>query len=460
MFGRSGDVGQKESKRSGKIREFAPSMRAIVTVAVILSFLLAIVVLYTMQEALKTYGKSGEKSAAYDQCQRATQDLMDASDYLTEQVRQFVNSGDRQYMDGYLAELQTYRRRENAVEELRKAASSEEATAALEEAVRYSDDLSRVEMRAMRLAADSYGTLSIPEPFAQVELSPEESSLSPEQKRTLAHDLVFGDEYTSRKLAIRERVQSSSSLLVGSLREDLLRIDAQLSVYLTSMRVSVILLLSAILFLTVAINYLLLRPIALHEKSIRKGEPLTPDGARELRYLTTTYNTMYEKNYIQTQNLQHEAKTDALTGVLNRAHYDRMLEMHRHDSALILVDIDNFKSFNDDYGHEMGDAVLVEVAATLFGTFRQSDFICRIGGDEFAIIMTQMKPEFREVIERKLEKVTAFLRDTSNGLPPVTLSVGIAFGDESSTPESIFEAADSALYKVKDAGRNGYRFAE
>jgi diguanylate cyclase (GGDEF)-like protein len=240
----------------------------------------------------------------------------------------------------------------------------------------------------------------------------------------------------------------------------LLRIDAQLGVYLTAMRVSVILLLGAILFLTVAINYLLLRPIALHEKSIRKGEPLTPSGARELRYLTTTYNTMYEKNYIQTQNLQHEAKTDALTGVLNRAHYDRMLEMHRHDSALILVDIDNFKSFNDDYGHEMGDAVLVEVAATLFGTFRQSDFICRIGGDEFAIIMTQMKPEFREVIERKLEKVTAFLRDTSNGLPPVTLSVGIAFGDESSTPESIFEAADSALYKVKDAGRNGYRFAE
>ncbi len=188
MFGRSGDIGQKESKQSGKIRGFAPSMRAIVTVAVILSFLLAIVVLYTMQEALKTYGKSGEKSAAYDQCQRATQDLMDASDYLTEQVRQYVNSGDRQFMDGYLAELQTYHRRENAVEELRKAASSEEATAALEEAVRYSDDLSRVEIRAMRLAADSYGTSSIPEPFAQVELSPQESSLSPEQKRTLAHD--------------------------------------------------------------------------------------------------------------------------------------------------------------------------------------------------------------------------------------------------------------------------------
>ena len=454
------DENHQHNRLADKLRNLSPSMRIIATVAIVLSFILAIVVLYTMQATLTAYGISGEKSAAYDQCQRSTQNLMDASDYLTEQSRQYVTTGDQQYMDNYLAELHTYNRRENALKELRQAASSVEATAKLEEAIQLSDDLALVEMHAMRLVAESNGTSYLPNTLASIPLSEEEISLAPEQQLSRARELVFGDEYVSSKLSIREKVQSCSNLLVKNLREDLARIDGQLSTYLMAMRVSVILLLCAVLFLTVAINYLLLRPIALHEKSIRNGEPLAPGGARELRYLTTTYNTIYEKNIIQTHNLQHEARTDGLTGVLNRAEFDKLLDAHRHDSALLLIDVDNFKGFNDEYGHEMGDAILVEVAATLFDKFRQSDYICRIGGDEFAIIMKEMKAEHHEVIERKLDKVAAFLLDTSNGLPPVTLSVGIAFGNANSTSTSLFNTADVALYKVKNAGRNGYHFAE
>ena len=168
---------------------------------------------------------------------------------------------------------------------------------------------------------------------------------------------------------------------------------------------------------------------------------------------------MYEKNQTKTSSLYHEAHVDALTGMLNRASYDELLFEHRHHCALILVDIDNFKKFNDEYGHEMGDAILIEVSATLFGSFRSTDHICRIGGDEFAVIMTEADPDMREAIERKLEKVSVFLRDTSNGLPSVTISVGVAYGTATSTVDEIFLAADGALYETKRQGRDGRTFA-
>jgi diguanylate cyclase (GGDEF)-like protein len=124
----------------------------------------------------------------------------------------------------------------------------------------------------------------------------------------------------------------------------------------------------------------------------------------------------------------------------------------------MLVDVDYFKHFNDDYGHDMGDAILIEVAATLYASFRSTDHVCRIGGDEFAVIMVNVGPELRDVIAHKIGQVTAFLRDTSNGLPAVTISVGVAFGDGNCSDDELFRRADEALYSVKQRGRDGFAF--
>ena len=103
--------------------------------------------------------------------------------------------------------------------------------------------------------------------------------------------------------------------------------------------------------------------------------------------------------------------------------------------------------------------MLIEVAATLYASFRTSDHICRIGGDEFAVIMTNTESSLKEVIRTKIDKVATFLRDTSNGLPSVTISVGVAFGNPRSSEDSLFKAADSALYETKRNGRDGLSFS-
>lgn len=126
--------------------------------------------------------------------------------------------------------------------------------------------------------------------------------------------------------------------------------------------------------------------------------------------------------------------------------------------ALILVDVDVFKSVNDTYGHAAGDEILKKVANLLQKTFRSIDHVCRIGGDEFAIVMVEMTSDLQYTIEEKIEYINQELEKEENGLPKVSISVGIAFADRENPGESIFNDADKALYFVKENGRGGYAF--
>jgi diguanylate cyclase (GGDEF)-like protein len=224
------------------------------------------------------------------------------------------------------------------------------------------------------------------------------------------------------------------------------------------MRVAVLLLALTVVASTAATRLLLLWPMSMDEKAIRADDRLIPGGAAELRTLTDAYNDIYDASHFREESLSYEANHDALTGVYNRGAFDNLLTVHKHECALMLVDVDNFKHFNDDYGHDMGDAILIEVAATLYASFRSTDHVCRIGGDEFAVIMVNVGSELRDVIAHKIGKVTAFLRDTSNGLPAVTISVGVAFGDGNCSDDELFRRADEALYSVKQRGRDGFAF--
>lgn len=91
--------------------------------------------------------------------------------------------------------------------------------------------------------------------------------------------------------------------------------------------------------------------------------------------------------------IRHQAEHDAMTELLNRRSFEKLLKIHEEGNssyALILVDVDTFKSVNDTYGHDMGDHILKKVAENLRKAFRSIDYVCRIGGDEFAVIMVEM----------------------------------------------------------------------
>lgn len=156
--------------------------------------------------------------------------------------------------------------------------------------------------------------------------------------------------------------------------------------------------------------------------------------------------------------MKYEAEHDALTGVLNRGGFDQILNSNikeKRDFALILIDIDEFKDVNDNYGHAVGDIVLKKISKVLGEQFRSLDYICRIGGDEFAVIMMDVRKDFGTKIINKIDEINELLSSHTNDIPLVSLSVGTAFMDKGSSSDSIFKDADNALYYVKKHGKKG-----
>ncbi|MBP5156165.1 MAG: GGDEF domain-containing protein, partial [Clostridia bacterium] len=121
------------------------------------------------------------------------------------------------------------------------------------------------------------------------------------------------------------------------------------------------------------------------------------------------------------------------------------------------LDIDCFKEVNDTYGHDIGDAVLKKVSSLLTSNFRANDKICRIGGDEFVIIMYDVDEDITELLREKFTDVRAELNKAENGIPATSISAGLAFGDENTSVESLYKNADTALYEVKDTKKGEFK---
>ena len=216
----------------------------------------------------------------------------------------------------------------------------------------------------------------------------------------------------------------------------------------------------AVVFLLVYLNaVLVIRPLTSFAARIRDQEKLPVKGAEEVRLLARTYNAMFEETQRRHSRLSYAASHDAVTGLSNRRAFEEALEeWDESQMAMIIVDVDNFKTFNDTCGHAAGDQVLRAVADALRDNFRSDDMVCRIGGDEFAVIMQHADSSLRGLVEKKFDSISQRLRSLDNGLPPITLSVGVAFGDREDPDGDIYKDADKALYIVKERGRNGIEF--
>ena len=194
-------------------------------------------------------------------------------------------------------------------------------------------------------------------------------------------------------------------------------------------------------------------------RHIRSQEKLPVKGSAELRVLSTAYNKMYSQNLADKSKLSYEASHDVLTGLYNRKIFEDILaDEDIGNYTMILLDIDNFKDINDTYGHDIGDKVLKKLSDALLESFRSDDFPCRIGGDEFAVIMMHVDSRLKELVEHKIKALNELMHDTSDGLPYNSLSIGVAFPDRVDPGESIYADADKALYKAKENGRNTYSF--
>jgi diguanylate cyclase (GGDEF)-like protein/PAS domain S-box-containing protein len=158
------------------------------------------------------------------------------------------------------------------------------------------------------------------------------------------------------------------------------------------------------------------------------------------------------------EKLLYLSEHDALTEIWNRRKFDSELHKYaslktrypaKEPSALAIIDIDHFKAINDEHGHDVGDKVIQGVAKYFHDNLRVTDFVARVGGEEFAVIMPHTEKEVAlSVLERLRENLA--LQDES--LPAITVSVGVS--DMSSSADDSYKQADNALYNAKQQGRN------
>ena len=156
------------------------------------------------------------------------------------------------------------------------------------------------------------------------------------------------------------------------------------------------------------------------------------------------------------EQFAYEALHDPLTGLYNHSAYKMLLkDADQRNIALLLADIDNFTAIEKEYGGETMDSVLELVADVLRHNFRSVDFICRIDDDEFAVIMTRMNNELKSLISDKATRISAMLKERQGDLPPIGLSIGVAFADRPNPQGDIFHDADMALQQVKELKQSG-----
>jgi diguanylate cyclase len=164
-------------------------------------------------------------------------------------------------------------------------------------------------------------------------------------------------------------------------------------------------------------------------------------------------------------DVRREATLDPLTKIFNRKHFDEGLlralaEARRTGQALslMLIDIDYFKQFNDNWGHQTGDQVLRLVAMTLKSNLKGKDIAARYGGEEFAAILPETDLEGAVILADNIRKAVQakelLKRSTNEKLGRITASFGVASYRPTDTPSSLIERADRCLYAAKHAGRN------
>ncbi len=153
------------------------------------------------------------------------------------------------------------------------------------------------------------------------------------------------------------------------------------------------------------------------------------------------------------------ATTDELTGLYNRrpviAQLSEWTNRGRGNYAIALIDIDHFKSINDEFGHDCGDTIIAAVASTLRSHFRKGDMVSRWGGDEFLVLMPGVRhADLRPSLERLRGAIKLIEGSCSEHVHHVTLSVGASMGALGQTTDECIAAADHALYRAKAEGRN------
>ncbi len=185
--------------------------------------------------------------------------------------------------------------------------------------------------------------------------------------------------------------------------------------------------------------------------------PVTSGG--EVGYLTEVFNNMVDRLRVGRNELERLSITDGLTKLYNRRHLMETItneihrcRRHKRVMSVVMVDVDEFKKYNDEFGHLAGDQVLVQVATVLRESTRDVDCVARYGGEEFLLVLPETQMDGAAQVS---ERIRDHLAETKFAVGKITLSIGIAeFPTDGDSPEAVIASADAAMYQAKRAGRD------
>jgi diguanylate cyclase (GGDEF)-like protein len=186
-------------------------------------------------------------------------------------------------------------------------------------------------------------------------------------------------------------------------------------------------------------------------------KPITNDAIRILTMFANQAGLAIENSRLYEQTVVL-SNSDSLTGLWNHGYFQYLLGEEIKKSSLmkfcftlLMIDIDNFKAFNDTYGHQAGDSIIREISKIFRDVSRKIDAVARYGGEEFGIILPITKKEEALILAERIRKAV----ETSPGLKNITISIGVSsFPEDGEKKEDLIAYADRALYKAKRSGKN------
>jgi diguanylate cyclase (GGDEF)-like protein len=375
-----------------------------------------------------------------------------------------VLSGTQNLQDKTVPEILRYQRLARNIEQLRQEGERF-----------FSATTPQMRQQALFVATLVASHPSVLEHPAAAELASQAEQLLASTTRQLATD----PEALSKNYDAWQRISGRCSLLVDDVsiqgvniaRKDLQEVHAAMKTSQVKLRVAwlvVGLFVVALLFL---LHRHLIRPLkkidrALNDISVSQPVPVfEPSAMIEIQVVEAAIAELHAsllENETARQALEALANKDGLTGLTNRRHFMHIADAelqraHRYERPVTvgMADLDYFKKLNDTYGHAAGDAVLRSFAALMQDSVRQSDLVCRYGGEEFAFLFPESTLDETEKLAERFRAMLADydIRLSDGRLVRVTMSIGLA--DASHCPiEVALKQADEALYEAKRLGRN------
>lgn len=383
----------------------------------------------------------------------------DATDYLTYQSREYVVKGDIQSVVNYFDEKTTAQSRETSVDMIGKDAELEIENNLLSDAMVKSEALVEYEIHAMKLMAEAKGVdcSAIAEELSAYKIPENESVLTADEKQKQAIELLFGNDYQNLKERVNWDIENATILIEEESGAKFRENEDGLIIILNTATLLIFLLFILLVLIFIFNVLLVVKPSDKFIKALDEKEKLPEIGSYEFRKFARRYNNIYRSDKKNKELLKEQGEIDELTGTLKVGTLELVkhnLSQHKEPLGIMLVDIDNFRSIKESKGYDVADKVVKKVANLFSSSFKSSDYIIRTSQDEFEMFLLRMQKSDEQMLIDRINTINEKLKEESDDVPAVSVSVGVSFSDDGYNIEAE-RMADKALNYVKENGR-GY----